>query len=36
MWDVELKGKDSKTVVNPVGGVQNWYGKAADYWNVKD
>ncbi|KRW98924.1 hypothetical protein PPERSA_09449 [Pseudocohnilembus persalinus] len=32
MWEKEIENKNNKNVQKPIGGLQNWYGKAAQYW----
>ena len=34
MWEKEVLLKNSESIKNPIGGLNNWYGKAAEYWNV--
>ena len=35
MWKAELQDQNAqKNIKNPVGSKDNWYQKAAEYWDV--
>ena len=34
MWQKELQTEDTGDVKNPIGSKDNWYNKAAEYWEV--
>ncbi len=36
MWKKELENPDNGDVKNPIGSKDNWYNKAAEYWEVND
>lgn len=36
MWEKELDKNNGKKVSNAIGGKDNWYNKAAEYWQNVD
>lgn len=34
MWEKEIENKNASDLKNPVGGLENWYNKANEYWYI--